>query len=224
MAPTSLAPVKANGGEGRALVSILVFLIALFIASPLCDASAGDGLPELLNQVHWGETSQQLLQHFGAAATRLPKSLDFGDSYVDVVLEKETLGGVPVVTFFQMDKATHGLKRVQLERPPHGVNPPAFRAISSALNAAYGRPDEICEVPPRPSGGYQAAAEEKWLRDGAVVSAIFRDTTLQAFEGCLFGPTNGWCGLHGQLLVRIGPPDGSADPCSLAVRHGRPVG
>jgi hypothetical protein len=224
MAPTSLVPVKANGGEGQALVSTLVFLIALFIASPHCDASTGYGLPELLNQVHWGETSQQLLQHFGAAATRLPKSLDFGDSYVDVVLEKEMLGGVPVVTFFQMDKATHGLKRVQLERPPHGVNPPAFRAISAALNAAYGRPDEICEVPPRPLGGYQAAAEEKWLRDGAVVSAIFRDTTLQAFEGCLFGPATGWCGLHGQLLVRIGPPDGSADPCSLAVRHGRPVG
>jgi len=47
-------------------------------------------------------------------------------------------------------------------------------------------------------------------------SAIFRDTTLQAFEGCFFGPVNGWCGLHGQLLVRIGPLDGAADPCSLA--------
>ena len=223
MAPTGLAPVKANGGEGRLLVSTLVFLIALIIASPHCDASAGGGLPELLNQVHWGETSQELLQHFGAAATLLPKSLDFGDSYVDVVLEKETLGGVPVVTFFQMDKATHGLKRVQLERPPHGVNPPAFRAISTALNLAYGPPDEICEIPVRPSGGYQAAAEEKWLRDGAVVSAIFRDTTLQAFEGCLFGPANGWCGLHGQLLVRIGPPDGGPDPCSLA-HHSHPVG
>jgi hypothetical protein len=219
----SLAPVTANGGEGRPRVSTLVFLVALFIASHRCDASVGGGLPDLLTQVHWGETSQQLLQHFGAAATRLPKSLDFGDSYADVVLEKETLGGVPVVTFFQMDKATHGLKRVQLERPPHGVNPPVFRAISAALNAAYGPPDEICEVPVRPSGGYQAAAEEKWLRDGAVVSAIFRDTTLQAFEGCLFGPANGWCGLHGQLLVRIGPPDGGPDPCSLA-HHSHPVG
>jgi hypothetical protein len=43
---------------------------------------------------------------------------------------------------------------------------------------------------------------------------------LQAFEGCLFGPASGWCGLHGQLLVRIGPPDGDADPCSLAQRFG----
>jgi len=208
--------------SGRPLVSTLAFLVALFIGSPYCYALAGGGIPDLLTQVHWGETSQQLLQHFGAAATRLPTSLDFGDSYVDVVLEKETLGGVPVMTFFQMDKATHGLKRVQLERPRHGVNPPAFRAISAALNAAYGRPDEICEVPARPSGGYQAAAEEKWLRDGAVVSAIFRDTTLQAFEGCLFGVASGYCGLTGQLLVRISPADGIAepDPCSLTTRRG----
>ena len=63
-----------------------------------------------------------------------------------------------------------------------------------------------------PAGGYQAAAEERWAYDGAVISAIFRDTTLQAFEGCLFGPATGWCGLHRQLLVRIGPPDGGADP------------
>ena len=70
-----------------------------------------------------------------------------------------------------------------------------------------------------PASGYQAAAEERWLHDGAVISAIFRDTTLQAFEGCLFGPAHGWCGLHGQLLVRIGPPDGGADPCSLALGH-----
>jgi hypothetical protein len=73
----------------------------------------------------------------------------------------------------------------------------------------------MCVTPPRPAGGYQAAAEERWLRDGDVVSAIFRDTTLQAFEGCLFGPATGSCGLTGQLLVRIGPPGGGGDPCSL---------
>jgi hypothetical protein len=33
--------------------------------------------------------------------------------------------------------------------------------------------------------------------------AITRSWTLPAFEGCLYGPATGWCGLHGQLLVRF---------------------
>jgi hypothetical protein len=84
------------------------------------------------------------------------------------------------------------LKRIQLERPRHGVNPPAFRAVAAALHADYGRPDQTCVIPVLPASGYQAAAEEKWVRGGVVISAIFRDTTLQAFEGCLFGPASGW--------------------------------
>ena len=39
------------------------------------------------------------------------------------------LGGVAMTAFFQMDKATGGLKRVQFERQPHGVNPPSYRAV-----------------------------------------------------------------------------------------------
>ncbi len=122
-----------------------------------------------------------------------------------------------MVVFFQMDKATHGLKRIQLERPRHGVNPPAFRAIATALRAEYGEPDQICVVPVLPAGGYQAAVEQRWVRDGTIINAIFRDTTLQAFEGCLFGPATGWCGLHGQILVRISPSNDAADPRSRAL-------
>jgi hypothetical protein len=200
----------------------LILLLALVLATPGSAASAADAVMDLLGQVHWGETSQALLQQFDGAATQLPRSLDFGDSYVDVVLDGETVGGVPVVTFFQMDKETHGLKRVQLELPRHGVNPPAFRAISSALHADYGRPDKICLTPVTPAGGYQAAAQELWFRGTDVISAIYRDTTLQAFEGCLFGVASGYCGLTGQLLVRISPADGIAepDPCSMALRRG----
>lgn len=209
---------KAEGGDRHCLVSAF-FVCFLLGALPWHAGWAKGEVSDLLAQVHWGESSQDLLHHFGSAAMRLPKSLDFGDSYADVVLERQALGGVPVVTFFQMDKKTNGLKRIQLERPRHGVNPPAYRAISTALQADLGRPDEICEVPVRPTGGYQAATEEKWSRENTVVSAIFRDTTLQAFEGCLFGPAYGWCGLHGQLLVRIGPPDGGPDPCGLALRR-----
>ena len=121
-----------------------------------------------------------------------------------------------------MDKRTRGLKRIQLERPRHGVNPPALRAISAALQADYGRPDKICFTPVSPIGGYQAAAQEVWVRGTDAISAIYRDTTLQAFEGCLFGVASGYCGLTGQLLVRISPADGIAepDPCSLTSRRG----
>jgi len=96
-------------------------------------------------------------------------------------------------------------------------------AIAAALHAEFGKPDQTCIIPVLPGAGYQVAAEESWVRDGAAVSAIFRDTTLQAFEGCLFGPATGWCGLRGQLLVRIGPPDGGADPCAFARHYGLPV-
>jgi hypothetical protein len=199
-----------------------VLLLVFVLAARGSAASAADAVPELLRQVHWGETSQSLLQQFDGAATQLPRSLDFGDSYVDVVLHGETVGGVPVITFFQMDKRTRGLKRIQLERPPHGVNPPAMLAISAALQADYGRPDKTCYTPVTPIGGYQAAAQEIWVRGTDVISAIYRDTTLQAFEGCLFGVASGHCGLTGQLLVRISPADGIAepDPCSLASRRG----
>jgi hypothetical protein len=182
---------------------------------------AEPGIGEIWRHTHWGETADALLRQFGPDATRLPRAVDFGDSYATVVLPSRMIGSVPMVVFFQMDKITHGLRRIQLERPRHGVNPPAFRGILAALQTDLGAPDKLCAIPVLPASGYQAAAEAVWLRDGTVVSAIFRDTTLQAFEGCLFGPASGSCGLTGQLLVRIGPPSNNGDPCSLE-RHRHP--
>lgn len=178
-------------------------------------------IPDLVRQTYWGESSEELERQFGSTAIKPARRLDFGDSYVELVLRGETVGGVPVIVFFQMDKAGRGLKRIQLERPRHGVNPPAFRAITAALHSAYGTPDQMCFFPVRPIGGYQQAAQEIWVRGADAISAIYRDTTLQAFEGCIFGITSGSCGLKGQLLVRISPADGVAapDPCSLLVRH-----
>ena len=184
-------------------------------------ALAADGVEALLDRTHWGETSDALVRQFGAEAMRLRRPLDFGDSYVDVVLQGDRLGGVPVAVFFQMDKATHGLKRIQLEPIGHQINPPAFRAIASALHDKYGRPEQTCVTPPIPSAGYQAAVEERWRRNDAVISAIFRDTTLQAFEGCLYGPASGWCGLHGQILVRFSSAADAAGDC-LAATHSGP--
>jgi hypothetical protein len=191
---------------------ILAMLAVVALAESV---RAETGIGEIWRQTHWGESSDALLRQFGADADRLPRALDFGDSYVDVVLPREPIGGVPMVVFFQMDKVSHGLKRIQFERPRHAVNPPAFRGVLAGLHTDFGRPNQVCAIPVLPASGYQAAAEALWLRDGAVISAIFRDTTLQAFEGCLFGPATGSCGLTGQLLVRIGPSDGDGDPCRL---------
>jgi hypothetical protein len=199
-------------------LSLAVTVAATALAGPVF---AEDGIEKIWHQTYWGESSDALFRQFGADATRLHRAFDFGDSYVDLLLPNQTIGGVSMVVFFQMDKASHGLKRIQIERPRHGVNPPAFRAILAALQTDFGSPDQLCAIPVRPASGYQAAAEARWLRGDVVVSVIFRDTTLQAFEGCLFGPATGSCGLTGQLLVRIGPSDGDANPCSLE-RHRDP--
>ncbi len=185
------------------------------VALSTLPALAEIGIGEIWRQTQWGESSDALLRQFGADANKLPRALDFGDTYVDVVLPHEPIGGVPMVAFFQMDKVSHGLKRIQFERPRHAVNPPAFRRVLAALHTDFGSPDQVCAIPVLPASGYQAGAEALWRRDGAVVSAIFRDTTLQAFEGCLFGPASGSCGLTGQLLVRIGPSAADGDPFAL---------
>lgn len=202
---------------------ILTIAAALALAPLARPAYPGESIPELLQQTFWGESSEELLRDFGNVALRLPRGFDFGDSFADMVLTGQTVGGVPVVVFFQMDKYTRGLKRIQLELPRHRVNPPAFRAITAALQSSYGKPDEICVVPVRPGGGYQEAVQEIWVRGADAISAIYRDTTLEAFEGCVFGITSGKCGLTGQLLVRITPADGIAppDPCALASASSR---
>ncbi len=166
--------------------------------------------------VAWGETSRALLGAAGARATVLPWPIDFGDAYADIVLRDAALGGVGMIAFFQMDKATGGLKRVQFERPRHAVNPPSYRAVVAALDAAYGPPSATCAMAAVPANGYQAAVERVWLRDGLTVRAIFRDTTIEAFEGCLWWWITPPCGLTGQMLVRFAPSKDEKPACPLA--------
>jgi hypothetical protein len=188
-------------------------LLALLLASLVggTRSARAQTLGEITSRVSWGETSAELLRQFGRQATALPERLDFGDSYTDVVLRQVPLGGYPMIAYFQMDKAGGRLKRIQLERPRHAVTPPVFRAAAAALEQAYGAPDKLCGVRPGAANGYQAAAERIWVRDGRVIRAIFRDTTLEAFEGCL--ATAGPCGLTAQLLVRISPLAAEAPDC-----------
>ena len=102
-------------------------------------ARAG-GIPGVPGGVAWGETSRALLETLGTRATVLSRPIDFGDSYPDVVLRDAALGDVSMTAFFQLDKATGGLKRVQFERQRHAVNPPSYGALVRALDPPTDRP------------------------------------------------------------------------------------
>src|SRR5260370_40406155 len=138
----------------------LVLLIAvLCLLSP---STRGAGIAEAWEGTYWGEPSRALLAHFGARATALPRPLDFGDSYADVVLRNVPVGGFPLIAYFQMDKTTGCLKRIQLDRPRHGVTPAAFRGVLAALEGAHGTPDALCGAVAGPAGGHQARVERVW--------------------------------------------------------------
>jgi len=117
----------------RRILLHTIALVRLALVLCLLGATArAQDIAVVWQRAQWGESSRALLAHFGARATVLPRPLDFGDSYAEIVLRNVTLGGVPLIAYFQMDKRTGGLKRIQFERPRHGVNPPVFRAILGA--------------------------------------------------------------------------------------------
>ncbi len=109
------------------------YVAALLALSRTVSGSPTHAEEGLLEGIQWGESQSTLLAHLGARATVLPSPIDFGDSYTQIVLRNFVLGGVPLIAFFQIDKATRGLKRIQLERQRHGVNPPAFRGEIGGL-------------------------------------------------------------------------------------------
>jgi hypothetical protein len=198
----------------------LALALAISIAPATGKPAGAAGLNEILAGTAWGETDPELLRRFGARATVLSHPLDFGDSYVDVVIRDVPLGGYPVIAYFQMDQTTGRLKRIQLERPRRGVTPQAFRAALTALEAEYGAPDTLCGIQPAPASGYQGAVERIWRRGAAVIRAIFRDTTIEAFE-CVSGVL-GTCGLTAQLLIRISPESGDSAQCPAPPPQPRP--
>lgn len=162
--------------------------------------------------VYWGESAAALLRHFGRDAVRLPRPVDFGDSTAEVVLPDAVIAGDRVVVFFQMDKRTRGLRRIQTEWPRSNVNPPTFRALLAALDTAYGPPDATCDIRPAPANGFQAGAQAVWRRREDTIRAIFRDATIEALEGCL-GAMTAPCGLTGRIVLRISPAGAAAARC-----------
>ena len=198
--------------EGSATSATVV--VAILLAGVI--AGKGAAVADFWRGTYWGEPESALLAHFGPRATVLPRPLDFGDSYARLALPNVRIGGVALTVFLQIDKATHGLRRIQFVRNRHAVNPAAFHAVLSALEAEYGSADAYCANVPMAATGYQAAAERLWHRDGGDIRLIFRDTTVIAFEGCLADPSFGPCGLVGQLLLRISAPGSDEPGCRIA--------
>lgn len=179
----------------------------MLLAGSLAHAAV---LAPVLDLIHWGETSNALARRLGGRAIRVAPPIEFGDSYVDLALRNEMVAGYPFTVYFQMDKASGALKRVMLERQPHGANPKVFRALVDALTGDYGLPAQSCALPPSTRTGYQAAVERLWHVQDMTVRAVFRDTTLEAAEGCVTS-VNGVCGLTARLYVHILPGDAGCE-------------
>jgi hypothetical protein len=185
--------------------ALAAFLLCAVLVGPVRAA----GLDDVWTGVSWGESPEAIQRHFGSRGYALPQPLDFGDSYAPLVLRDVAVGRLPMIVYFQFDKAGQRLKRIQLELPRHRVNAGAFREIFLALDADYGAPNVSCGTLPGPTTAFQGTAEYVWNREGMVIRAIFRDTTLEAFGGC-FSPA---CGLTAQLLLRISPPTEDSAVC-----------
>jgi hypothetical protein len=191
---------------------------AILLLALLALPARASGLDDAWWGTRWGESPVAVQHALGPRGVTLPHPIDFGDSYAPLVVRDINLGGVLLIAYYQIDKSTQGLKRIQLERPRHMVNAGAFREVFVALDDAYGAPDTHCGTLPGPMTAYQGSAEYVWLRGETVIRAIFRDTTLQAFGGC-YSPA---CGLTAQLLVRISPPaedSGSCPPLPAVPAH-----
>lgn len=181
-------------------------ILAGALATPV---SAAGALDPLLSGLRWGESTASVRDHFGKGALTLEPPIEFGDAYVDVALRGFRLGSDDYIVYFEMDKAGQGLKRVLLERPRHSANQAAFAAASHTLTAELGAV-QSCRAQARPGNGYQAMEANVWRSAGNRVRVIFRDTTLEAENGCQeigFLP----CGLEGRLVIVI-DPENAADP------------
>lgn len=198
----------------NARIGVAILAAALSAGSASAQFSGDTGF----EGVQFGETTAELQQRFGARASRLARPLDFGDAYVDVVLRRHELGGYQFIVFFQMNKASRMLKRIQIERPRHGAVPMVHRAAVAALTTHYGAPTQVC-TQRMPNPGGQAIDERIWRRGDVVVRAVFREQSLgvlvprklDVYDWEVWEPSPE--GMPQQLFVRIAPAGAEPDGC-----------
>jgi hypothetical protein len=188
--------------------------VVVALALPGAADAAGSGWHGTV----WGESTEGLGRQFGAAATRLDRPIDFGDSYADLVLKNFDVGGYGFTVFFQMDKRSHGLKRIQIERGRHGALPQVAKAAFEALVESYGPPTIACSIRAHTIDA-QNLVEEVWQRDDTTVRALFREASLNTLDPYLaravgdFVSGTTTAGLSQQLLIRIAPAGTEPEDC-----------
>jgi len=193
-----------------------MFAMTLALVLPGAAEAAATGW----HDTAWGESTDGLGRQFGAAATRLDRPIDFGDSYADLVLKNYEIGGYGFIVFFQMDKRSHGLKRIQIERGRHGAVPQVAKAAFDALVADYGQPSVACSAEARTIAD-QSLVEEVWQRDDTTVRALFREASLNTLDPYLARAVGDFvtgytaAGLSQQLLIRIAPAGTEPDDCHM---------
>jgi hypothetical protein len=194
------------------LAAIGAALLALVGPPPAHAAATG------WRGTEWGESTDALRRQFGPAATHLDRPIDFGDSYVDLALKNYDVGGYGFTVLFQMDKSSHGLKRIQIERGRHGAVAEVAKAAFDALVATYGRPTTTCSTQAHTIEA-RSLIEEVWQRDGVTVRAIFREASLNTLDPYLaravgdFATGSTAAGLPQQLLIRIAPAGTEPQDC-----------
>lgn len=180
--------------------------------------TAASAPPTGWHDTSWGESSPELARQFGPAATRVDPPIDFGDSYADLVLKNYLLGDYGFTVFFQMDKGTHRLKRIQIERGRHGAVPEVAKAAFDAMVASYGRPTVSCATRARTIED-RSLVEAVWQRDGTTVRAVFREASLNTLDPYLARAVGDFvvgstaAGLPQQLLIRIAPAGTEPEDC-----------
>jgi len=146
----------------------------------------------------------------------IARPIDFGDSYAQIGAERVWSAAFRRSRFFQLDKATGGLKRIQLERQRHGGHP-RRRAVLGAIEAPTARPTRCAASDPageRLSGSSRARLVAQRDRHPRNLSR-HDDRSLRGLPRRRFDCRP--CGLTGQLLVRISPPGADAAGCPVAV-------
>ena len=191
----------------RAVTPMRLVAGAFFLAVTAAGARAA-ALSPVIDPVRWQDDSAAIAGALGPRAIHLSPPIVFGDSYVDVAIRAQMLGGYRFVVYYQMDNTTRRLKRIMLERQRHGANAKAFSAVITALTDDYGPPAQGTGAATSPGNGYQAARGRVWYTDHIAIRAVFRDTTVEAGEGCISG-ASAECGLTGHLYVQITPAPGS---------------
>jgi hypothetical protein len=115
-------------------------LVMLLLLAAPAEAAGWD-------KAQWGMSAQELATAYGAKARRLQPPIEFGDSYAEVVLPDASFAGESFRVYFQMDKRTHLLAHVLLERRRQYATPAVFAKVTAALQDQYGPATLACDHP-----------------------------------------------------------------------------